>query len=161
MNETWLIATGRLTTPCQGDDSGISSPYESPPTIFKVRPRSILLLAPWRKYFAKCFTHGTQEKDEKGIRDFSVKTWRGNTTQETMAIQWEGNFKIYLGSVWNPVANSFEGALYWTFQLFRRREITLRAERLLASQDGLYFIEVASSQHKESDTRTFGHDSNL
>jgi len=40
MNETWLIGTGRLTTPCQGDDSGISSPYESPPTIFPLRPLS-------------------------------------------------------------------------------------------------------------------------
>lgn len=72
MNETLLTGTGRLTTPRQGDDSGISPPYESPPTIFQLRPRSEILLAACNKYLATCFMHGTQGKDEKDIKHFSL-----------------------------------------------------------------------------------------
>lgn len=112
----WNMAhgTGRLTTPCQGDDSGISSPSEFPPTIFQLRPRPEILLAGWSKYFPKCFMHDTQGKDEKGIKHFSLKLWRGKPHR----LQWrrlECNFKIYLRSESDPMANSFEGALHWTF----------------------------------------------
>jgi len=65
MNETWLIGTGRLTTPCQGDDSGISSRYESPPTMFQLRLRSEILLAGWSKYFVSVSCMTRMEKTRK------------------------------------------------------------------------------------------------